>query len=246
MGPHTLSITSRIRPWFGLLVHRFRSDFIRWSARESIPRVGALSLAGTAMGHTASSYKTLTIVPVGTLSHPPPCRCSLHPTTRGTSCRSGESCPRPGPATTTRSSTPAANIGLSMSIFRTCTLPLSYAPPLTKARRASLSHTFTSRADYQSDATYVFPLPPDASVHAFEAHIDGHAVHGIVQDRTTARATFERAVSMNQKAALLQQENVESALAGPRNETGVLITRLVFKIMLGNIMPGQTITVQSV
>jgi Ca-activated chloride channel family protein len=60
----------------------------------------------------------------------------------------------------------------------------------------------------------VFPLPPDASVHAFEAHIDGRAIRGVVQDRSAARATFERAVSMNQKAALLQQENVESACTG--------------------------------
>jgi hypothetical protein len=78
-------------------------------------------------------------------------------------------------------------------------------------RSAELSHTFTSRAEYQSDVTYVFPLPPDASVHAFKALIDDRIVEGVVKEKAEARATFEAAVSMNQKAALLQQENVESA-----------------------------------
>jgi Ca-activated chloride channel family protein len=76
---------------------------------------------------------------------------------------------------------------------------------------ADLQHTYTSTAHTQADVTYALPLPPDSSVHAFEAYIDGHVVKGVVQEKSQARATFETAVSMNQKAALLQQENVESA-----------------------------------
>jgi Ca-activated chloride channel family protein len=76
--------------------------------------------------------------------------------------------------------------------------------------RADLTHTFISKAEYQSDVTYSLPLPPDASVHAFKALIDNHVVEGVVKEKAEARAAFEQAVSMNQKAALLQQENVES------------------------------------
>jgi hypothetical protein len=81
---------------------------------------------------------------------------------------------------------------------------------LTLIIRADLTHTFTSKAEHQSDVTYSIPLPPDASVHAFKALIDDRVVKGVVKEKQEARAAYQQAVSMNQKAALLQQENIES------------------------------------
>jgi hypothetical protein len=97
---------------------------------------------------------------------------------------------------------------------------------LDDRNRAELQHTFTSAAAAPSDVAYVFPLPPDASVYAFRALIDEQVVEGVVMEKAEARATFESAVAMNQKAALLQQENVE-----------------IFRLMLGNVAPGQTVLV---
>lgn len=57
--------------------------------------------------------------------------------------------------------------------------------------------------------SYVFPLPSDASVHAFTAHIDDRIVKGVVKEKTQARAEYDRAVAQNRQAALLQQENIE-------------------------------------
>jgi Ca-activated chloride channel family protein len=76
--------------------------------------------------------------------------------------------------------------------------------------RADLTHTFTSKAKHQSNVTYSIPLPSNASVHAFKALIDGHMVEGVVKEKGEARAAYRQAVSMNQKAALLQQRNIES------------------------------------
>jgi hypothetical protein len=104
--------------------------------------------------------------------------------------------------------------------------PSFHRVSLDDRNRAELQHTFTSKAVAPSDVAYVFPLPPDASVYAFRALIDEQLVEGVVMEKAEARATFESAVAMNQKAALLQQENVE-----------------IFRLMLGNVAPGQTVVV---
>jgi Ca-activated chloride channel family protein len=94
---------------------------------------------------------------------------------------------------------------------------------------AELQHTFISTASRPANVTYIFPLPPDASVHAFRAQIDERVVEGVVMEKEKARETFDTAVANHQQAALLQQENVE-----------------IFKIILGNVSPGQTVVVSSV
>jgi hypothetical protein len=62
--------------------------------------------------------------------------------------------------------------------------------------------------------SYVFPLPPDSSIHDFTAHIDDHIVKGVVKEKKAARAEYDRAVAMNRQAVLLQQENVEGKFQG--------------------------------
>ena len=61
------------------------------------------------------------------------------------------------------------------------------------------------------EVKYVFPLPPDASVCAFKAVIDGErTIKGIVKAKATAKAEYDQAVSKGKTAALLEQSNVES------------------------------------
>jgi hypothetical protein len=76
--------------------------------------------------------------------------------------------------------------------------------------RADLIHTFVSQASTQCETIYLFPLPPDASVHAFEATIDDRTIRGVIRERQAARVEFEVAVSQGEQAALLQQDNIES------------------------------------
>lgn len=75
--------------------------------------------------------------------------------------------------------------------------------------RATLKHTFKSRANKGSNVSYIFPLPPDASIHAFTAYIDNRVVEGVVKEKNEARNEFNTAVAGGHQAALLQQQNIE-------------------------------------
>ncbi|KAF8580008.1 hypothetical protein K439DRAFT_1415709 [Ramaria rubella] len=92
---------------------------------------------------------------------------------------------------------------------------------------ANLIQTYTSNASYEVEINYVFPLPPDASVCAFKAVIDGsRTIKGVVKEKSIAKAEYEDAVSRGKTAALLEQANVE-----------------IFQVSLGNIRPKQTIEI---
>lgn len=93
--------------------------------------------------------------------------------------------------------------------------------------RGRLVHTFISNATNTFDVNYRFPLPPDTSVHGFSAKIGDRRIQGVVREKQQARAEFEAAVAHGERAALLQQENVE-----------------IFKLSLGNVLSGQTVEVQ--
>lgn len=112
---------------------------------------------------------------------------------------------------------------------------------------AILAHTYQCVSSSASDVTYSFPLPANASVHEFKAVIDQeHIIVGVVKEKAEAKAEYQKAVSRGKNAALLQQENVESRFLHDLSESLHKRTLTVFKMMLGNVKPFQTIEVQYV
>lgn len=81
---------------------------------------------------------------------------------------------------------------------------------IVSPNRLNLEHAFQCTVGDPSDVSYVFPVPPDAAVHAFHVEVNGRELEGVVREKAMAKAEFEQALSQNRSAALLQQENVES------------------------------------
>lgn len=76
------------------------------------------------------------------------------------------------------------------------------------------------------EAIYIFPLPPRAAVTAMRMCADDRVVEGVLKERGQARANYEHAVSQGRRAAIAEEER-----------PGVLTMRV------GNIMPGERVTV---
>ncbi|WP_214103652.1 VIT domain-containing protein [Acrocarpospora catenulata] len=77
------------------------------------------------------------------------------------------------------------------------------------------------------EATYVFPLPPRAAVTEFTMEADGHVVEGLLKERGEARADYDRALAEGRRAAIAEEDRPD-----------------VFAIRVGNIVPGERVTVR--
>jgi len=76
------------------------------------------------------------------------------------------------------------------------------------------------------EATYVFPLPREAAIHAMTIQVGDRVIQGVVRKRARARAIYERARRRGQTAALLEQERPN-----------------IFTQSVANILPGEAIRV---
>ncbi|GAB1817315.1 VIT domain-containing protein [Herbidospora sp. RD11066] len=85
---------------------------------------------------------------------------------------------------------------------------------------------FRNPHDVALEATYVFPLPPRAAVTAFRMEADGHVVEGVLQERGQARAAYTQALQEGKRAAIAEEDRPD-----------------VFAIRVGNIVPGERVTV---
>jgi Ca-activated chloride channel family protein len=81
--------------------------------------------------------------------------------------------------------------------------------------------------DVTLEATYVFPLPPRAAVTAFQMEADGHVVEGVLKERGQARADYDRALAEGRRAAIAEEDRPD-----------------VFAIRVGNILPGERVTIR--
>ena len=70
----------------------------------------------------------------------------------------------------------------------------------------TVSQTFRNDADQPTEATYIFPLPPDAAVSAMEMKIGATTLHAAIEPRQRAAERYERALAKGAPAALLDQE----------------------------------------
>lgn len=86
----------------------------------------------------------------------------------------------------------------------------------------SLEQTFVNVYEQPMEATYIFPLPPDAAVTSFQMEVAGRLVRGVLQERGAARETYQRAISQGKRAAIAEEDRAD-----------------VFSMQVGNILPSE-------
>ncbi|WP_326638155.1 VIT domain-containing protein [Streptosporangium sp. NBC_01755] len=86
---------------------------------------------------------------------------------------------------------------------------------------------FRNPHDVALEATYVFPLPDRAAVTAFRMEAGGRVIEGVLKERGQARADYDQAIAQGRRAAIAEEDRPD-----------------VFTIRVGNIVPGERVTVR--
>ncbi len=94
------------------------------------------------------------------------------------------------------------------------------------ASQTELTQGFRNGYDEPLEATYVFPLPPRAAVTALRMEADGRVVEGVLKERGQARADYDQAIGEGKRASIAEEERPG-----------------VFTMRVGNILPGERVTV---
>ena len=89
-----------------------------------------------------------------------------------------------------------------------------------------LTQGFRNPFDVPLEATYIFPLP-DRAVTALRMECAGHVVEGVLKERGQAREDYDRAIAAGQRAAIAEEDRPD-----------------VFTMRVGNIVPGERVTVR--
>ena len=95
------------------------------------------------------------------------------------------------------------------------------------ASTIQLTQGFRNPYDEPLEATYIFPLPPRAAVTALRMEADGRVVEAELKERAEARATYDAAISAGRRASIAEEERPG-----------------VFTMRVGNILPGERVTVR--
>ncbi len=85
---------------------------------------------------------------------------------------------------------------------------------------------FANPFDVPLEATYVFPMPDRGAVTALRMQADGRVVEGVLSERAKARRDYEAAIKAGQRAAIAEEDRPD-----------------VFTMRVGNILPGEQVTV---
>jgi Ca-activated chloride channel family protein len=94
------------------------------------------------------------------------------------------------------------------------------------ASSIQLTQGFRNPHDEPLEATYIFPLPPRAAVTALRMEADGRVVEGLLKERSEARADYDQAIDEGKRASIAEEERPG-----------------VFTMRVGNIMPGERVSV---
>ncbi|MFG2072630.1 VIT domain-containing protein [Nonomuraea maritima] len=86
---------------------------------------------------------------------------------------------------------------------------------------------FRNPFDVTLEATYVFPLPDRAAVTGFRMEAADHVVEGVLKERGQARQDYDQALREGRRAAIAEEDRPE-----------------VFTIRVGNILPGERVSVR--
>ena len=97
------------------------------------------------------------------------------------------------------------------------------------AARVALTQTFGNRFDQPLEATYIFPLPDRAAVTEFHMEVGERVVEGVLKERGQARAEYDAAVEQGRRASIAEEERPG-----------------VFTMRVGNLLPGERVTVRLV
>ncbi|MEO8698730.1 MAG: VIT domain-containing protein [Kofleriaceae bacterium] len=90
-----------------------------------------------------------------------------------------------------------------------------------------VAQTFVNTTGTPIEATYIFPLPDRAAVHAFRMEVAGRVIDGVVEERGAAREQYDEAIAKGHRAAITEEERPG-----------------VFTLRVGNLMPGESATVR--
>lgn len=94
------------------------------------------------------------------------------------------------------------------------------------ASSIQLTQGFRNPHDEPLEATYIFPLPPRAAVTALRMEADGRVVEGVLKERAEAREEYDQAIDSGKRASIAEEERPG-----------------VFTMRVGNIMPGEKVSV---
>jgi len=95
--------------------------------------------------------------------------------------------------------------------------------------RVALTQTFGNRFDQPLEASYIFPLPDRAAVTEFRMEVGDRVVEGVLKERGQARADYDAAVKEGRRASIAEEERPG-----------------VFTMRVGNLLPGERVTVRLV
>jgi Ca-activated chloride channel family protein len=95
--------------------------------------------------------------------------------------------------------------------------------------RVALTQTFGNRFDEPLEASYVFPLPDRAAVTEFRMEVGERVVEGVLKERGQARADYDTALAEGRRASIAEEERPG-----------------VFTMRVGNLLPGERVTVRLV
>src|SRR5271154_2254081 len=93
--------------------------------------------------------------------------------------------------------------------------------------RVELTQEFRNPFDVPLEATYIFPLPDRAAVTAMRMECAGHVVDGVLRERSRAREEYDQAIAEGRRAAIAEEDRPD-----------------VFTMRVGNIVPGERVTVR--
>jgi Ca-activated chloride channel family protein len=93
--------------------------------------------------------------------------------------------------------------------------------------RITMTQGFQNPFDVPLEATYVFPLPDRAAVTGMRMEAADRVVEGVLRERGQAREDYAAALAAGRRAALAEEERPD-----------------VFTMSVGNILPGERVTVR--
>ncbi|OSC38464.1 DUF4349 domain-containing protein [Mycobacterium decipiens] len=92
--------------------------------------------------------------------------------------------------------------------------------------RVELTQQFVNACDESLEATYVFPLPDRCAVTRMRIAADGRVLDAELREREAARRTYDQAIASGRRACVIEEERPD-----------------VFTMRVGNILPGQRVSV---
>ena len=92
--------------------------------------------------------------------------------------------------------------------------------------RIEVVQGFHNPHDVPIEATYIFPLPDRAAVTSMRMTADGRTVDAELHEREQARAVYDQAIAQGKRASIAEAERAD-----------------VFTMRVGNILPGEDVTV---